>query len=282
MIDLTGTTAAVANWETDAFKPACFNWAFDTWIRDVACSPDGSYFVIVATGGPNSGTVCDTATRWEASATGTGITPTWTDFSGGDTMLSVAITGPVVYVGGHVRWLNNSFGADSPGPGAVGRASIAALDPTHRPAADLEPGAQPARLRGDRDAVASRTGCGSGTTPTTWATASTCGSGSASSRTGRRRHGAPPTTLADPARPRVPGRAAGRQQRAVPGQRRRPGAAGHRRRPGLGGRRQADRARTATRGSNTASFGPVGAVDATVPAGHPGGDLHRRALGPGR
>ena len=35
------------------YAPLCFNWAFDTYVRGVSFSPDGSYFVINATGGGN-------------------------------------------------------------------------------------------------------------------------------------------------------------------------------------------------------------------------------------
>jgi len=124
-----GSTVSIANWETDGFKAPCSSSAFDSWVRDIDFSPDGSYFVVDGTGGPHAGTLCDSAERFETNATGSGITPTWVDHSGGDTFLSVAITGSAVYVGGHFRWLNNTFGSDSSGAGAVGRPGLAALDP---------------------------------------------------------------------------------------------------------------------------------------------------------
>ncbi len=52
VIDLSGASAAVdLTWRTRRYEPLCFNWAFDTYVRGVAVSPDGSFFVVNATGG---------------------------------------------------------------------------------------------------------------------------------------------------------------------------------------------------------------------------------------
>ena len=131
LIDLTPTSASLANWETDRYAPACFSWAFDTYMRDVGFSPDGSYFVIGVTGGGVTGTLCDSTARWETNAQGAGLQPTWVDVTGGDTISAVAVTGSVVYTGGHNRWQNNYYGIDFPGPGAVDRPGLAALDPVN-------------------------------------------------------------------------------------------------------------------------------------------------------
>ena len=142
-LDLGTTTATVADWNTSRYTPRCAYWAFDTYMRDVAYAPDGSYFVVVSTGAANPGTLCDAAARWEAGATGNDLQPTWVDYSGGDTFLSVGISEQAVYVGGHLRWLNNSFGTDAAGSGAVGRASIAALDPRSGLPMSWNPGRHP-------------------------------------------------------------------------------------------------------------------------------------------
>ena len=76
MIDLTGATATVAtNWYTTGYTPICSPGAFDSYMRDVEMSPDGSYFVVATTGGPHSGTLCDTAARFETYAVGTALDP---------------------------------------------------------------------------------------------------------------------------------------------------------------------------------------------------------------
>jgi hypothetical protein len=128
MVDLTTTPDSVFDWATTRFQQQCAA-VFDTYMRDVDIAPDGSYFVIATTGAYRAGSLCDTASRWELGRTGSGQQPTWVDYTGGDTLYSVAITGPAVYVGGHQRWLNNPLRSGGAGPGAVAREGIAALDP---------------------------------------------------------------------------------------------------------------------------------------------------------
>src|SRR5215218_8819378 len=118
MLNLATTPVSVTDWATTRFQQQCAS-VFDTYMRDVDISPDGGYFVVGTTG----------ASRWELGPTGSGQQPTWVDYTGGDTLYSVAITGTAVYVGGHQRRMNNSFAADKAGPGAVAREGIAALDP---------------------------------------------------------------------------------------------------------------------------------------------------------
>ncbi|MFF3865121.1 malectin domain-containing carbohydrate-binding protein [Micromonospora sp. NPDC001898] len=142
-LDLGATAATIADWNTSRYTPRCSYGAFDSYMRDVAFAPDGSYFVVVTTGGAHAGSLCDTATRWEAAATGDAQQPTWANYSGGDTFLSVGISEQAVYVGGHLRWLNNSLGGDSAQAGAIGRASIAALDPGNGLPLSWNPGRHP-------------------------------------------------------------------------------------------------------------------------------------------
>ncbi|MCA1842762.1 MAG: hypothetical protein LC792_06135, partial [Actinobacteria bacterium] len=136
MIDLLARPARLADWQTDQYDVQCSEPGFDSQIRDLDMAPDGSYFVVVTTGGYDRYGMCDAASRWETGARGSGLKPTWWDRSGGDSYTAVAVTGSAVYVGGHIRWLNNNrpdgtFTDAVPGPGAVPREGIAALDPSN-------------------------------------------------------------------------------------------------------------------------------------------------------
>lgn len=130
VLDLTTTGGAtVGGWFTDQYRYGACGTGWETPTYDVDVSPDGAYFVIVTTGGPRgTTTLCDSATRWETYATGT-AQPTWRNYTGGDSLTSVAITGTAVYIAGHQRWANNPDGYDTKGPGALDRSGIAALSP---------------------------------------------------------------------------------------------------------------------------------------------------------
>ncbi|MET7834600.1 hypothetical protein ABZS44_17470 [Micromonospora sediminicola] len=127
--DLTAAGATLSGWSTDRYQPPCAR-TMPAYLRGVDIAPDGSWFVVVTTGGPFPGTLCDTAARFEFGAATAGKQPTWANYTGGDTLLSVAVTGAAVYVGGHQRWLDNPLGRNSAGAGAVSRPGIGAIHPT--------------------------------------------------------------------------------------------------------------------------------------------------------
>jgi PKD repeat protein len=130
MIDLTGTSATVdPNWNTTRFQPTCFSWAFSDTVRGVSFSPDGSYFVVTSTGGGNPGTLCDAAVKFGTNAQGGDVQPQWIAESGGDSLWGVTATSSAIFVGGHIRWMNDPLGVDQARAGAVPRAGLAALDP---------------------------------------------------------------------------------------------------------------------------------------------------------
>ena len=123
-----GATVTLSPWSTTAFSGNCAN--FTDYVRDVSYSPDSSYFVVVTTGAKGTGLngTCDSVSRWE-DTTQAGATQTWIEYSGGDSYYSAEVTAAAVYVGGHFRWSNNSYGTDSLGAGGIATTGIASLDP---------------------------------------------------------------------------------------------------------------------------------------------------------
>jgi PKD repeat protein len=131
MLDLTGQTAQLANWATARYADEC-SASFNSYMRDLDFSPDGSFFVVSTTGAARgTSKLCDSQARWENVANGTGKQPTWVNWTGGDTTYAVEVTDHVIYVGGHFRWSNNAYGVDTPGQGAVDRQGLVALDPSN-------------------------------------------------------------------------------------------------------------------------------------------------------
>jgi hypothetical protein len=140
--NLGATSATLDDWYYPGFEKAC---ATDqprrvAYLQGVDFSPDGSYFVIVATGfhsletadiwptgSATYHTVCDAVARFNLNDD---QRPVWINYTGGDSLFAVAATGAAVYVQGHNRWMNNPFGQDSAGPGAVNRRGMAAVNPT--------------------------------------------------------------------------------------------------------------------------------------------------------
>jgi hypothetical protein len=155
VLNISGTSATVANWSTSRFASDCHNFPY--YVYDMDISPDGTYFVVGTSGAPASTSLlCDTTSRWETFASGSGLQPSWVDFTGGDTTYSIEITGTAVYAGGHQRWQNNPFGHDSLGQGGVSRPGIAALDPVNGVPLTWNPGRT--RGRGVFDMLATSDG----------------------------------------------------------------------------------------------------------------------------
>jgi hypothetical protein len=160
MLDLNADSASLSSWYYEPLMNACRASRLPAYLRDVDFAPDGSYFVMVSTGYiPQSGRVgtdvCDAAARFEVDVPAP-AKPTWINYTGGDTLHSVAVTGAAVYVQGHQRWLDNPQGADSAGAGAVERPGVGAIDPTTGLALPWNPGKS--RGVGGKDIYVTSTG----------------------------------------------------------------------------------------------------------------------------
>ena len=146
ILDVGSSPDRVTSWSTTFFDEPC-NGSRSIWpyfVRDVSISPDGSYFAVATVGGPDDGSFhpCDMAARLELNDSPDQV-PTWVQWSGGDSVLSVEITGEAVYVGGHFRWMDNLNGGNRPAPGSIARSTLAALDPLSGAVFDWNPGRQP-------------------------------------------------------------------------------------------------------------------------------------------
>jgi hypothetical protein len=156
-----GSTATLSPWHPHALDLQCTADDTPVYLRDVDFSPDGSYFVFAASGYlPRTGdvgtAVCDAASRWESADESATTGPTWINYTGGDTLHAVAATGVTVYVQGHQRWLDNPFGRNEAGPGAVSRPGIGALNPATGKALSWNP--TKTRGVGGKDFLATSTG----------------------------------------------------------------------------------------------------------------------------
>ncbi len=144
MVDL-GPAATLDPWYYQPLANSCIlPQTYPAYLRDVDFAPDGSYFVIAATGYvPQSGGVgrdiCDAAARFDTAALAP-YNPSWINYTGGDTLHSVVVTGAAVYVNGHNRWLDNPDGRDSCVTTCVARPGIGAIDPVTGRALAWNPG----------------------------------------------------------------------------------------------------------------------------------------------
>jgi hypothetical protein len=157
-----GTTSTTVNaWNYVPLQRMCAATNTPEYLRDVDFAPDGKYFVLVATGSVPASTthigtsICDAAARFETD-TPSPTKPTWINYTGGDTLHSVAATGTAVYVQGHQRWLDNPYGRNNAGPGAVPRQGIGAINPTTGKALAWNPGKE--RGVGGKDLYATSAG----------------------------------------------------------------------------------------------------------------------------
>ena len=146
MLDLGPTSSTLSSWNYEPNGLNCSSGRVNAqaYILDVDFSPDSSYFAFAAFGfmyqsGQRGFQLCDSVSRFETDNLNPSA-PTWINYSGGDSLKSVAVTGAAVYVQGHSRWLDNPFGQDSNPPPAVDRLGGGAIHPVTGMALPWNPG----------------------------------------------------------------------------------------------------------------------------------------------
>jgi Ca2+-binding RTX toxin-like protein len=142
MVNLGAASGTLASWYYAPMGRACRSTKSHAQLRDVAFSPDGGYFVMVATGwrpspGDDGITICDAAARFNTTVSNP-VRPVWINYTGGDTLHSVAVTTAAVYIQGHQRWVSTSGSGCK--PGCASREGIAALAPGSGAALAWNPG----------------------------------------------------------------------------------------------------------------------------------------------
>jgi hypothetical protein len=119
VLDVSPTTgvATLAPWYSPyhlrASQPGvgsdpCSPASVPVWGRDIDWAPDGTWWALATTGGHHRHpALCDSVSRWSNIDSGD-ARPVWINYSGGDTFMSVRVTGAHVYVGGHIRYLDHA------------------------------------------------------------------------------------------------------------------------------------------------------------------------------
>jgi WD40 repeat protein len=124
MLNLDARHARLTPWYSSDFNGQCVKHE-SFYIRSAAWSPDGSHIYAAATG--------EHALGWDGHSALTGLCDVvaafpsmwkpvdhvWRNFTGCDSLYSVAATASTVFAGGHQRWINNRNGCDNAGPRAI-------------------------------------------------------------------------------------------------------------------------------------------------------------------
>jgi hypothetical protein len=166
MLDLTTSPASLLPWSSpewdgskgyppDGYYYQCSgNVSF--YIQAAAWSPDGNTVYIATTGTlpwnhPQSGQqvgLCDVAAAFPATPTDGAVLQEWVNYTGCDSLYSVAADASYAYFGGHERWANNPDGCNSPGPGAITVRGFEGIPVTGPDTGLVTPAFNPTRARG--------------------------------------------------------------------------------------------------------------------------------------
>jgi hypothetical protein len=132
MLNVGGTRATVTGWYSADFDTSCVQ---TFWARAAAWSPDDSSVYVATTGyhppdvgnhGPQTGT-CDVALAYPA--TQTSVSHKWINYTGCDSLYSVAADAKGAYFGGHERFSMNQQACDTLSSSGYDAPGMEGLDP---------------------------------------------------------------------------------------------------------------------------------------------------------
>jgi hypothetical protein len=120
-----GSQGNVSTWYSNEFNAFCSN-KHPFYVKSAAWSADQSTVYVADTGKaphdwngnfPLTG-LCDAVAAFPAIRNG-GLSHQWVNYTGCDSLYSVAADSSAVYIGGHERWANNQNGCNAAGSGAI-------------------------------------------------------------------------------------------------------------------------------------------------------------------
>jgi len=105
------------------------------YVRAAAWAPDGQTVYLASTGfhpwndvaGLAARGLCDAASAFTASPSGARLK--WINYTGCDSLYSVAADADTVFFAGHQRWSQNADGCNVPGPGAIPAPGLEGVSP---------------------------------------------------------------------------------------------------------------------------------------------------------
>jgi hypothetical protein len=134
MVSLNTTQGTVTGWTSTQFNQACYRTE-PFYVRAAAWSPTDSTVYVADTGfhpANWSGTfplygLCDAVAAFPSSEQT--VSPHWINYTGCDSLYSVAADSSTVYVGGHERWADNPDGCNDGGPGSIRAPGLGGFTP---------------------------------------------------------------------------------------------------------------------------------------------------------
>jgi len=120
-----GSSGNVSTWYSNEFNAFCSD-KHPFYVKSAAWSADQSTVYLADTGKAPEGWngsfpltgLCDAVAAFPALRNG-GLSHEWVNYTGCDSLYSVAADSSAVYIGGHQRWADNASGCNSAGAGAI-------------------------------------------------------------------------------------------------------------------------------------------------------------------